>query len=113
MGTKADVTVSLMGPAESSKKVVSNELLSNERSYVHTEAVPQGNQQGDQGMLEGFPRELGRQHDVDYKKLVSNELFNASFSTRYIRRWLILQDIDIPASHLDAICEGELERHRS
>ena len=81
------------------------------KKIVYTEAVPQGKQPNDQGKLEGFPRELDKQHDVDYKKLVSNELFKASFSTRYIRRWLILKDIDIPVSHLDAILEGELERH--
>ena len=81
------------------------------KKIVYTEAVPQGKQLNDQGKLEGFLRELDKQHDVDYKKLVSNELFKASFSTRYIRRWLILKDIDIPVSHLDAILEGELERH--
>jgi hypothetical protein len=63
LGTKTDITIHLMGPAESSEKVVSNELLLKGK-LVHTEAVPLGKQHCGQGKLEGFPREPGKQHGV-------------------------------------------------
>jgi hypothetical protein len=63
LGTKTNITISLIRPAESSKKVISNELLLKEK-IIHTKAIPLGKQHCGQGKLEEFPREPGKQHST-------------------------------------------------